>query len=57
MMIEDTSKMETNIYDIQIYKSVIPKQGFERSPSDLNSEALDLNLGDVNDFSEATMNE
>ena len=57
MIIEDTSTTVKNIYDIKIYISVIPKQGYERSPSDLNSEALDLNLGDVNYFSEATMNE
>ena len=57
MMIEDTSTTETKIYDIQICRYVIPKQGSEISPSDLNSEALDLNPGDVNDCSEATMNE
>ena len=57
MMIEDTSTTETKIYDIQICRYVIPKQGSEISPSDLNSKTLDLNPGDVNDYSKETMNE
>ena len=46
MRTEDTSLVETHIFDLKINKSIIPKHGSDISPGDLNSEVLDLNPRD-----------